>query len=220
MSAAMEVSEQFCKDTVTAGAAAKLVPLLIAATAGAAADASQPARQIALNAASALGALGEASEAGLQAVLDAGGVPAVIAACSPAAEPHLQEAAVDALCKLMAAGGAAKEAAIAADAVPALAALLSADTGRAEVTVRALLGLGMAVGSSEAAQVQLASAPGAVGALLALMRQGDDGDCQHIAAGLFQGLAAAPGAKEAVAEGMRAAQAEAKKSEDSARYTS
>jgi hypothetical protein len=204
---------------VTHGAAAKLVPLLLAAAPAGAADASQPARQIALNATSALGALGEASEAGLQSVLDAGGVPAVLTVCSPSADPLLQEAAVDSLCKLMASGAAAKNAAIAAGAVPALAALLSADSKRAEVVVRALLGLGMAVGGSETAQVQLASAPGAVGALLVLMRQGDDGDCQQIAAGLFQGLAGSPAAKDAVAEGMRAAQEAAKKTEDSARYT-
>ena len=48
-----------------------------------------------------------------------------------------------------------------------------------------MLGLGMLVGGAPPRQRQLAAAPGAVGALLALMRSGDDGDCQKIALGVF-----------------------------------
>ena len=57
-----------------------------------------------------------------------------------------------------------------------------------DVRVRALLGLGMLVGGAPPRQRQLSAAPGAVSALLALMRSGDDGDCQQIAVGVFREL--------------------------------
>lgn len=68
-----------------------------------------------------------------------------------------------------------------------LASLLCAGMGL-EVQVRCLLALGMLASGNEQRQVQLAAAPGAAAQLVALMRQGDDADCQHIAAGLFAEL--------------------------------
>ncbi|KAG7669654.1 hypothetical protein Ndes2437B_g05834 [Nannochloris sp. 'desiccata'] len=225
ISAGMEVSEQVYKDAITGGAAQKLVPLLTSAapTAAAAENSTdqqkQPevsaSRQIILNSLTALGALGECSEEGRTSVLEAGGVPAVVAYCSPEHDVLIQEAAVDSICKLMSSGSGVKEAAEKAGIVSKLAELLSADQRKAEITVRALLGLGMVMAGSEQAQLELASAPGAVGALLSLMRQGDDGDIQHIAAGLFSGLASAPAAKEALAAAMRDAQ---KTAEATAKY--
>jgi hypothetical protein len=216
ISAGMEVSEQFYKDAIAGGAAQKLVPLLTATDAE---TQKQPeataSRQVILNSLTALGGLGECSEEGLQSVLDAGGIPAIVAYCSPSYDALLQEAAVDSICKLMSSGPGSKEAAEKAGVVSALAKLLSTDGENSEVTVRALLGLGMIMAGSEAAQLELASTPGAVGALLSLMRQGDDGDCQQIAAGLFSGLAGAPAAKDALATAMRDAQ---KQTDANAKY--
>lgn len=213
LSAGIEVSEQFFNVAVQGGAASKLVALLTAATANPTAASSEtkadPSGQIILNSISALGALAEASEAGLQSVVDSGGIPAVTAFCTTQFEPPIQEAAADSICKILASGAAGKEAAEKAGVVPALAQLLSTDAKAAEVTVRALMGLSMVVAGSEAAQIQLASTPGVVKALLALMRQGDDGDCQHIAAGLFSGLASSPASKDAMATAMREAQQQA-----------
>jgi len=226
ISAALEISEQFCKEAIAGGAAQKLVSLLTATDAASTGTASSTdqqkktevsaSRQIILNSLTALGGLGECSEEGLTSVLNAGGVPAVVAYCKPGnGDVIVQEAAVDAICKLMSTGSGAKEAAEQAGIVSKLAKLLSTDQKDAEITVRALLGLGMIMAGSKHAQLELASAPGAVGALLTLMRQGDDGDIQHIAAGLFSGLASAPAAKDALAAAMRDAQ---KKAEANAKY--
>jgi hypothetical protein len=223
ISAALEVSEQFYKDAIAGGAAQKLVSLLTAtadaSTASITDQEKQPdvtaSRQIILNSLTALGGLGECSEEGLTSVLEAGGVPAVVAYCSSEHDVLVQEAAVDSICKLMSSGSGAKEAAEKAGIVSELAKLLSTDQKKAEVTVRALLGLGMVMAGSKHAQLELASAPGAVGAIISLMRQGDDGDIQHIAAGLFSGLASAPAAKDALAAAMREAQ---KKAEAHAKY--
>ena len=99
---------------------------------------------------------------------------------------------MDGLCKLATNHPPAKDAAAAAGAIPRLAALLSSSSGGggsgsgsvpAEVTVRALLALGMLAGGSPERQLELAGQPGAVAALLRLMRQQDDADMQQIAAG-------------------------------------
>ncbi|KAL4458681.1 hypothetical protein ABPG75_013546 [Micractinium tetrahymenae] len=151
-----------------------------------------------------LGALGEAAEATAQLVLDAGGLQQLLAAADPAASQQLQEAAADGLCKLVSGSAVAKEAAAGAGVIPRMAALLGAPS---DITVRALLCLGMLVGGSPERQLQLANAPGAVPALLRLMRQQDDADCQQIAAGLFKELASDSGAKEALAAALKAQQA-------------
>ena len=211
LSAGLEVSEQFYTTAVGGNVAAKLVALLKAAAAAAPAapaDAdeptkSDPSRQCVLNCISALGVLTEVDESGLQAVVDSGGVLAITACCTPEEIPPVQEAATDSICKILASGSAGKEAAEKAGVVAALSKLLSTEARHAEVTVRALMGLTMVVGVSEAAQIQLASTPGVVKALLALMRQGDDGDCQHIAAALFSGLASSAASKDAMAAAMR-----------------
>lgn len=157
-----------------------------------------------------LGTLGEASEATAQLVLDAGGLQQLLGRAQPAASEQLQEAAVDAVCKLAANSSAAKDAAAAAGAIPTLAALLSSSGGgdsSAEVRVRALLALGMLVGDNPARQVELAAAPGAVMSILCLMRQQDDADAQQIAAGLFKELAANAEAKGALAAALKEQQA-------------
>ena len=93
---------------------------------------------------------------------------------------------MDGVCKLAANHPPAKDAAAAAGAIPKLAALLGGGGGT-EVLVRALLALGMLVGGSPERQLELAGAPGAVAALLQLMRQQDDADMQQIAAGGCEG---------------------------------
>lgn len=164
-----------------------------------------------------LGTLGEASEATAQLVLDAGGLQQLLAAADQATSQQLQEAAADGLCKLVSGSAVAKEAATAAGVIPRMAALLSAGgsggssgsqaVSSSDTTVRALLCLGMLVGGSPERQLQLANAPGAVPALLRLVRQQDDADCQQIAAGLFKELASNAGAKEALTAGLKAQQA-------------
>lgn len=124
-----------------------------------------------------LGTLGEASGETAQLVLDAGGMEALLARADPQASEQLQEAAADGVCKLAANCAAAKDAAAAAGAIPRLAALLG---GSADVCVRALLGLGMLVGGSPERQLELAAVPGAVSAILRLMRQQDDADVQQV----------------------------------------
>lgn len=116
----------------------------------------------------------------------AGGLEQLLARADPAQPEQLQEAAVDGLCKLAANHPPAKDAAAAAGAIPRLAALLGVSGSGsvpAEVTVRALLALGMLAGGSPERQLELAGQPGAVAALLRLMRQQDDADMQQIAAG-------------------------------------
>ena len=118
-----------------------------------------------------------------------GGLEQLLARADPAQPEQLQEAAVDGLCKLAANHPPAKDAAAAAGAIPRLAALLtsgssgSGSSSGPEVQVRALLALGMLAGGSPERQLELAGAPGAVAALLRLMRQQDDADMQQIAAG-------------------------------------
>jgi hypothetical protein len=66
----------------------------------------------------------------------------------------------------------------------------------------------MLVGGAPPRQRQLAAAPGAAGALLALMRSEDDGDCQQqIAVGVFGelGKSGDPAVRAAVAAGVKAA---------------
>jgi hypothetical protein len=91
--------------------------------------------------------------------------------------------------------------------VPALEALLGGDAAGGDVRVRALLGLGMLVGGAPPRQLQLAAAPGAVGALLALMRSEDDRDCQQITFCVFEelGKSGDPAVRAAVAAGVEAA---------------
>lgn len=88
-------------------------------------------------------------------------------------------------------------------AIPSVAALLSA-TADAEVRVRCLLCLGMLVGESAERQVALAAVPSFAVQLLMLMRQGDDGDVQQTAAGIFAELAKNPAAKESIAAALKA----------------
>lgn len=162
-----------------------------------------------------LGTLAEASEATAQLVLDAGGLQQLLLAADAGQSEQLQEAAADGLCKLASSGGVAKDAMAAAGAVPPLAALLTASAGDGgalpaaggEVRVRALLCLGMLVGGVPARQLELASAAGAVRALLRIMRQQDDADAQQVAAGLFRELAANGEAKAALAAALQEQQA-------------
>lgn len=156
-----------------------------------------------------LGTLGEAAEATAQLVLDAGGLQQLLARAAPATSAQLQEAAVDGVCKLCSSFAPAKDAAAAAGAIPTLAALLGGAQGGGsmDVTVRALLGLGMLAGDQPARQLELANAPGAVAALLRLMRQQEDGDAQMIAAGLFRELASNAEAKGALAAALKELQA-------------
>lgn len=153
-----------------------------------------------------LGTLGEASDSTCQSVLDAGGVDQLLRRADPQVGEQLREAAMDSLCKLAANSAAAKDAAAAAGAVPAMAALLGGE-GSAEVRVRALLCLGMLVSGSSTRQVQLAGTPGAGAALLRLMRQHDDSDCQQVAAGLFKELAGNGEAKQAITAALQEQQA-------------
>lgn len=163
-----------------------------------------------------LGTLGEASEETAQLVLDAGGPQQLLRHAELQCTEQLQEAAVDGCCKLAASSAAAKDAMAAAGALPRLAALLlgGGDGGSgngsgsgAEVRVRALLCLGMLVGGSPERQLELAGVPGAVPALLRLMRQQDDHDCQQIAGGLFKELAGNAEAKGAIAAALKEQQA-------------
>lgn len=161
-----------------------------------------------------LGTLGEAAETTAQLVLDAGGLQQLLEAADPAVNQQLQEAATDGLCKLISSSAVAKDAAAAAGVIPRMAALLtgassggsSQASSSSDVTVRALLCLGMLVGSSPERQLELANAPGAVPALLRLVRQQDDADCQQVAAGLFKELASNAGAKEALTAALKAQQ--------------
>ena len=201
MSAGIEAFDKFAAECVQHGATQQLAALLSAAAP------APPTRQVALNGLGALGALGESSEAALEAVVARGGVPAALQWCSPEREPELQEAAADTVCKLMASGASAKDAAVAAGLIPTMSALLPAGAGNNdEVKVRALLAVGMIVGGEDdAPKVQFAEIPGAVASLLALMRREDDADCQQIAAGIFGELGRSPAAKEVLAAGIKAA---------------
>lgn len=191
----MEADDALAASFVSENAAVKVVALFN----------STSDKGVKHNALMAVGALAEASPAGVQAALDAGAIPMALSVCSPSSTPPLQEASVDHLCKLAAHSDAAKAAEREAGAVPALASLLSPDCSN-DVRVRALLALGMLLEGHEESQLQLASSPGGVSNLLALMRQDADGDCQQIAASLFMGLskAAAP-IKEAMSASMRTA---------------
>ena len=168
-----------------------------------------------LNLVGLLGVIAEAGDAQLQSVIAAGGVQQLLAllntegSSAASVSEQVQEAAVDALCKLASNGSAGGDAIAAGGGVPALAALLGsgATVPAAEARVRALLCLGMLVGGSPERQLQLAAAPGAVVALLRLLRQQDDADCQQLAAGLFRELAANPAAKGAVGEALKQQQA-------------
>ena len=151
----------------------------------------------------ALGILGAAGDAAAESVLSAGGMAALLAQCDPQLDEGLQEVTVDALCRLAAHSTAAKAAAVERGAIPALAAMLG--SSHDEVRVRALLGLGMLLGEDAGRQRQLAEAPGAALRLLALMRQEDDLDSQHIAGELFRGLASNPELRQPLAEAMKAA---------------
>ncbi len=196
LGAAAESSDAFAAEAVAAGTAARLAALL--------AGPPPPDSGLAINALGALGSLAESGPAGLEAALAAGVAAAAVARCTPAAHLTLQEAALDLLCKLMASGAAegggaaARAAAGDAGAVEALAALLAARGGGAspappgEVEVRMLLALGMLCSNSPERQLALATAPGAVGRLLALMRCEDDADSQQVAAGLFKELGTSP----------------------------
>eukprot|EP00887_Chlorella_sp_A99_P006521 scaffold3.g6521.t1 len=159
---------------------------------------------LAFNLTALLGALGAAGEAAARSALDAGTLEALLARCDPADKgAEQQEVAVDALCRLMAHSADAGAAAVDAGAIPRLAAMLG--SSHEEVRVRALLGLGMLLGESDARQRQLAEAPGAVGVLMALMRQSDDLDSQHIAGELFRGLGRNPELRATLAVGVKAA---------------
>ena len=199
MSACLEGSDSALQAAIDSKAAERAVQQL------AAGGTHDPGLQ--LNLLVLLGTLGEAGEATLQSVLDAGGLQQLLARADPQQSEQLQEASVDALCKLAANSGAAKDAAAAGGAIPRLAALLGSGGGGPEVRVRALLCLGMLIGGSPGRQLELAGAPGAVTAVLALMRQQDDADCQQIAGGLFKELASNAEAKGAIAEALKQQQA-------------
>lgn len=157
----------------------------------------------------------------------AGGLPLVAGCCSSSAatgNAHLQEVAADAMCQL-ASYEALRPALLQASAVQALAALLQAQQqeqqqepqpaeegqqqqerqpGRSyEVSVRALMALGMLLAGSPEAQEDLAQSAGAVGALLALVRQQDDADCRSVARDLLGLLEGNPTAKEHMVTALR-----------------
>ncbi|PSC71110.1 THO complex subunit 3 [Micractinium conductrix] len=219
LSASLEASDSAVQGAIENRAAERAVLLLEGSSEAAAADGVAPPTPadpgLRLNLLVLLGTLAEASEATAQLVLDAGGLQQLLLAADAGQSEQLQEAAADGLCKLASSGGVAKDAMAAAGAVPPLAALLTASAGDGgalpaaggEVRVRALLCLGMLVGGVPARQLELASAAGAVRALLRIMRQQDDADAQQVAAGLFRELAANGEAKAALAAALQEQQA-------------
>lgn len=191
-------------------------------------------RQICLNTLTALGTIAETSPTqGLESIVASDGINAITSACTEYCEHSksvetisadtllLQEAGADALCKILSNGGPeVKQAAEKATIIPLFADMVithhdvrssekmtnSGKESASEVTVRALMGTAMMLGSgNESMQLQFISHPGAVHALLKLMRNEEDADCQQIAAALFSALAqSSPPVKTALTEAMRA----------------
>ncbi len=151
-----------------------------------------------LNALGLLGRLIEAVPVCLPGLLDGEGMATLTSCLDREGQgEHMQEAAADMLCKVCASGvDGAKERVVETGALPALASMLGSPAP--EVRVRSLLALGMLVGGNEGRLAALAAVPGALAAVCRLMRQGDDGDCQHIAGGIFAALARNEGTKDAL----------------------
>ncbi|KAF8061952.1 hypothetical protein HT031_004212 [Scenedesmus sp. PABB004] len=140
--------------------------------------------ELQLNVVSALGQLARDQQPAVQAVMQPEALPCLLRMADASQPLKLQEAVADGLCAL-ASHEAARDALCGAGAVPAAAALLAqrGDLGppQLEVCARALLVLGMLLPGRPPAAAQLAAAPGALRALLALLRQGGDVDCRVLA---------------------------------------
>lgn len=87
------------------------------------------------------------------------------------------------------------------EAVPKLVCMLP--TPNCEVQVRALMGLGMLVGSDEQRLAALAAVPGAITSILGLMQRSSDQDCKVIARDLCMLLARQPEVKQQIEEALR-----------------
>ncbi|DBB07327.1 TPA: hypothetical protein ACH3X3_008819 [Trebouxia sp. C0006] len=132
-----------------------------------------------------LGAVGHANPEAAQAVLNQHGVEALISVLDPELDATLQEAGADSLCKLAAAPESRRQL-VQQGVLPAVAKLLHSHHN--EVHIRALLALGMLVGSSQENQTKLANINGALSRLLVLRLQQDDEDSKHIADGIVAAM--------------------------------
>ncbi|KAK9811407.1 hypothetical protein WJX72_003430 [[Myrmecia] bisecta] len=154
-----------------------------------------------LNFANLLGAVAEGGEAGAKAVLKAGGADPVFELLGVKLDEALQEAGVDAVCKL-ATNEAVRPELSKLGAIEKLAAMLQSSSK--EVAVRTLLALGMLLGDNKENQKRLASFPGAVQSLTELMRQQDDEDCRQITRGIFATLSKNDDVKAEMAAALQA----------------
>ncbi|DBA73989.1 TPA: hypothetical protein ACH3X1_010815 [Trebouxia sp. C0004] len=148
-----------------------------------------------------MGAVGHANAEAAQAVLNQQGVEALISVLDPELDATLQEAGVDSVCKL-AAAPESRQQLVHQGVLPAVAKLLQSNCS--EVHVRALLALGMLVGSSQDNQTKLANIDGALSGLLVLRLQQDDEDSKHIADGIVAAMLKNPGCKQQLTAALKA----------------
>lgn len=162
-----------------------------------------------------LGAVGHTNCEAAQAVLNQQGVEALISVLDPALDATLQEAGVDSVCKL-AAAPESRQQLLQQGVLPAVAKLLHSH--HSEVHVRALLALGMLVGSSQDNQTKLANIDGALSRLLVLRLQHDDEDSKHIADGIVAAMLKNPSCKQQLTAALRAQSRPAAESDKSSQF--
>lgn len=136
-----------------------------------------------------------------EAFCAAGAGGAVQVASSSGEDMALAEGAMHVLCSCASSSKASWPHLRRLGAISAAVGLLLAP--QPDVAVRAAMLVGMLCGHDPAAQVELASTPRAVPALMAIVRQGSDADAKAIASDLFKLLTSNADAKPLVVAALR-----------------
>eukprot|EP00271_Cylindrocystis_brebissonii_P006594 TRINITY_DN19368_c0_g2_i1.p1 TRINITY_DN19368_c0_g2~~TRINITY_DN19368_c0_g2_i1.p1 ORF type:complete len:288 (+),score=50.34 TRINITY_DN19368_c0_g2_i1:233-1096(+) len=137
-----------------------------------------------LNAASALGALATRSQ-GVELMMMAGATPGLVRTLREDADERVVEAVADAVCAI-AAEPSRRDMLVTQEGVEALTSLLDSSRGFGpDVSVRALLGLGMLIGSSPQALTRVAASKEAVRSIYQMSRSTDP-DVQAVATDVLQ----------------------------------
>ncbi|KAK9836627.1 hypothetical protein WJX74_004746 [Apatococcus lobatus] len=163
-----------------------------------------------LNMLTILGALAEPGDPGLRAVIRAGGIEACQRYATEGQQPPVQEAALDAICR-MAAVPASRPFLSEKGVAETLGLVLGQAGASMDIKVRALMALAMLLGGSQTNQKKVASMPAAVAGLAVLMRQNDDEDARQVSSTIFAELVKAPETKHIMIESMQITQESAAK---------
>lgn len=171
----------------------------------------QPSLQLLHNLGGAIASLAESSEANGKRVIETDAPALLIQSLKTfPVTNELCAGAMDAVCKVMANVEDSRVVVIKSGGIEAVANCMVGSVCGSDLCIRSLMGLAMMVDNEEDRLRVLAAETGAVGALVRLMSQQEDRDCQHIALSLYLMMMKVEGLKDQVEGEVKAVQEQGK----------